>query len=148
MLFFRFWYNFLCPGWVDAGLYFALRLIQDSSASAGSALEPDLPPGLPSLRQALIGFGIAAGVLVVISPLLVSSSAEIAVIPGLGTTFVGTTLVALVTSLPELVTTIAAARLGADDMAIGNLFGSNMFNMFALGLTDVFLPERAFPQCD
>jgi cation:H+ antiporter len=56
---------------------------------------------------------------------------------------VGTTLVAIVTSLPELVTTIAAAKIGADDMAIGNLFGSNLFNMFAIGLTDLFyLPGR------
>jgi len=46
--------------------------------------------------------------------------------------------VAVVTSLPELVTTLAAARISADDMAIGNLFGSNMFNMFALGITDLF----------
>jgi cation:H+ antiporter len=70
---------------------------------------------------------------------MVRSSAAIAELTGLGTTFVGTTLVALVTSLPELVATLAAARLGADDMAIGNLFGSNLFNMFALGLTDFFI---------
>jgi cation:H+ antiporter len=122
----------------------AVRLIQENSSSSGSSLEPDLPPGLPSLRHALIGFGIATGALVVISPLLVSSSVQIAELTGLGTTFVGTTLVAVVTSLPELVTTIAAARLGADDMAIGNLFGSNMFNMFALGLTDVFYLDGRF----
>jgi cation:H+ antiporter len=74
---------------------------------------------------------------------MVRSSATIAELTGLGTTFVGTTLVALVTSLPELVTTLAAVRLGAHDMAIGNLFGSNLFNMFALGLTDFFyIPGR------
>jgi cation:H+ antiporter len=49
----------------------------------------------------------------------------------------------MVTSLPELVTTIAAVRIGAYDLAVGNLFGSNVFNIFALGLTDVFyLPGR------
>jgi len=57
---------------------------------------------------------------------------------------VGTTLVALVTSLPELVTTISALRIGASDMAIGNLFGSNMFNMFALGLTDFIYTDGRF----
>ena len=51
---------------------------------------------------------------------------------------------ALVTSLPELVTTLAAIKIGADDMAIGNLFGSNMFNMFAIGLTDVFFTQGRF----
>ncbi len=52
------------------------------------------------------------------------------------TGFIGTTLVALVTSLPEVVTTVTAARMGAYDLAVGNLFGSNIFNMFGLGSTD------------
>ena len=42
------------------------------------------------------------------------------------------------TSLRETVTTISAARVGADDRAIGNLFGSNMFNMFTIGVADLF----------
>ena len=75
---------------------------------------------------------------------MVESANEIAVLTGLGTTFIGTTLVALVTSLPELVTTLAAVKIGATDMAIGNLFGSNMFNMFAVGLTDVFFTQGRF----
>jgi cation:H+ antiporter len=84
------------------------------------------------------GLLIAIILLVLSTPYLVSSSEEIARITGLGTTFIGTTLVAFVTSLPELVTTLAAARIGATAMAIGNLFGSNMFNIFVLGLSDLF----------
>ncbi len=95
-------------------------------------------PGVPSLKHALIGFVLAATVLILVSPRLVQSSAEIAEITGLGAGFVGTALLALITSLPELIAVIAAARLGAYDMALGNLFGSNIFNMFALGFTDVF----------
>ncbi len=57
---------------------------------------------------------------------------------GLGSMFIGTLALAMITSLPELVTIVAAARLGAHDLAVGNLFGSNIFNMFALGLTDLF----------
>jgi cation:H+ antiporter len=106
--------------------------------------EPVVGPGTPPLRTGLIGFGIAALVLMVVTPLMVQSSAGIAEITGLGTTFVGTTLVALVTSLPEMVTTVAAVRFGADDMAIGNLFGSNMFNMMAVGMTDVFYLQGRF----
>jgi cation:H+ antiporter len=105
---------------------------------------PAVPQGIPSLRRGLTGFGLAALGLMIVTPLMVQSSAEIAEITGLGTTFIGTTLVALVTSLPEMVTTIAAVRLGADDMAIGNLFGSNMFNMLAIGLTDVFYLQGRF----
>jgi cation:H+ antiporter len=123
----------------------AVRLIQGNSLAAQVPMEAEeLPPGLPSLRRGLLGFLAASAALVIISPLLVSSSAGIAEITGLGNTFVGTTLVALVTSLPELVTTLTAARMGADDMAIGNLFGSNMFNMFALGITDLFLLQGRF----
>jgi cation:H+ antiporter len=96
------------------------------------------------LWVALVFFTLAAAGLVVVTPWMVSASAEIAEITGLGATFIGTTLVAVVTSLPELVTTIAAVKLGADDMAIGNLFGSNMFNMFALGLTDFFYLQGRF----
>jgi cation:H+ antiporter len=51
---------------------------------------------------------------------------------------------AFVTSLPELVTTIAAIRLGAYDLAVGNLFGSNLFNMFTLGVSDIFFTSGRF----
>jgi cation:H+ antiporter len=103
-----------------------------------------VPQGTPGLGAAIFGFLVAAGALVYVTPILVRSSLEIAEITGLGATFIGTTLVALATSLPELVTTLTAAKLGADDMAIGNLFGSNMFNMFAIGLTDLFYLDGRF----
>lgn len=123
-----------------------LRLIQSNQTHIldPQALKPDIPKGTPSLLVGLLGFGLAAGGLVIVTPWLVSSSANIAEITSLGTSFVGTTLVALVTSLPEMVTTIAAIKLGADDMAIGNLFGSNLFNMFALGLSDLFYLDGRF----
>jgi cation:H+ antiporter len=82
--------------------------------------------------------------LTLVTPIMVSNANIISEITGLGSSIIGTTLVALVTSLPELVTTIAAIRVGANDMAIGNLFGSNMFNMFAIGLTDAFYTEGRF----
>jgi cation:H+ antiporter len=120
-----------------AGIY----LVQHNPLSVDrhtTAPRIEVPEGIPSLRRALIGFGLASGILIIVTPLMVSSSLDIAEITGLGTTFVGTTLVALVTSLPELVTTISAVKYGANDMAIGNLFGSNLFNIAAFGLTDFF----------
>ena len=51
--------------------------------------------------------------------------------------FVGTLFVAFVTSLPEMVVTVAALKLGAVDMAIGNLFGSNLFNIAILAIDDI-----------
>jgi len=139
-------------GWVGidsliiiAAYIVAVRLIQGNAPHASkSGTPPDIPEGTASLRKGVIGFLLAAGALVVVTPIMVQSANEIALITGLGTTFIGTTLVALVTSLPELVTTLAAIKIGANDMAIGNLFGSNMFNMFAIGLTDVFFTQGRF----
>jgi cation:H+ antiporter len=123
-----------------------VRLIQtnQSHGSVQAVSEVAIPKGTPALWAGLLGFSLAALGLVIVTPWMVRASAEIAVITGLGTTYVGTTLVAIVTSLPEMVTTFAAIRLGADDMAIGNLFGSNLFNMFALGLTDLFYQQGRF----
>ncbi len=130
----------------------SIWLIQnDQSLNRKEAREPqeDLPANTPPMWRALLGLLIAIVLLVVATPYLVSSSKEIARITGLGTTFIGTTLVAFVTSLPELVTTLAAARIGATAMAIGNLFGSNMFNIFVLGLSDLFYTKgRIMPAID
>ncbi len=124
----------------------AIRFIQNNPLNrTSSAGEPaELPPGIPSMRSALIGFFLATVALIIVTPIMVNSSLEIAEMTGLGSSFIGTTLVALVTSLPELVTTITAIKYGAEDMAVGNLFGSNLFNMAALGLTDIFYLQGRF----
>jgi cation:H+ antiporter len=96
------------------------------------------------MRRALLGFGLATLVLVLVTPYLVSSANQIAESTGLGVGFIGATLIAITTSLPELVATISAVRLGAFDLAVGNLFGSNIFNMFALGLSDFFYTQGRF----
>jgi len=96
------------------------------------------------LWRALVRFSVATTVLVVVTPWLVRSSAEIAEITSLGVSFVGTSLLALVSSLPEMVAVIAAARLGAYDMAVGNLSGSIVCNMFALGAADLFYTQGRF----
>ena len=122
-----------------------IRLVQSSQLTPSETpIDEKLPISFPSLRTGLIGFSVAAGVLIIVTPWMVGSSATIAEVTGLGTTFVGTTLVALVTSLPEMVATIAAARIGSDDLAISNLFGSNLFNMFGMGLTDVLYFQGPF----
>jgi cation:H+ antiporter len=124
-----------------------VRLIQLQGQQSGTSIETPaapVPDGLMSLRRALIGFGAASVVLILVVPHLVSSSAEIAALTGLGTGFVGIVLVAFVTSLPETVAALAAVRLGAFDLAVGNLFGSNVFNMFALALVDGFYASGRF----
>lgn len=56
---------------------------------------------------------------------------------GLGQTFVGNIFIALSTSLPEVVVSVAALRMGAVDMAFGNIFGSNLFNIAILAIDDM-----------
>ncbi len=94
-------------------------------------------PHRGELRPAIVRFLVASLVILVTAPALAYSGREIAATSELSETFVGTTLLALSTSLPELVASIAAVRIGAYDLAVGNLFGSNAFNMAALVVVDV-----------
>ena len=83
----------------------------------------------PSFLLSAIIFGAAAVVLCFAGPKLAHVAGALAEETGLGGTFVGTTLVAVTTSLPELVASLTAIRIGAIDLAIGNAFGSNAFNI-------------------
>lgn len=133
-------------GWVGidsiiiAAVYvYAIHLIDQQGDDTVSAEmnEEDLAE-VPSLRVGILSFAASSLVLILVSPLMVNAADKIAVVTNLGETFVGSTLVAFVTSLPELVTSIAALSIGAPEMAMGNLFGSNMFNMLAISITDLF----------
>lgn len=85
-----------------------------------------------SIRQPLLGFMLAAILILIVAPQFARAAKNLATVSGLGMGFVGTTLVGLSTSLPELVATLSAVRMGAFDLAIGNVFGSNAFNMVIL----------------
>lgn len=89
------------------------------------------------LRQGLKGFGVAAVGLLIVAPLLVITAEAVAIEGGLTRTFVGTLLVGFTTSFPEIAATFAAIRLGAFDLAVGNIFGSSAFNMCILLAMDV-----------
>ena len=68
---------------------------------------------------------------------------DIAQATGWGASFVGSLFLAIGTSAPELVVTFAALRLGALDMAVADILGSNMFNMAIIFLTDIFYTRQA-----
>lgn len=92
---------------------------------------------LISILLTIIGFvGLVLG-----GKLLVDNAIILARIAGMSEALIGLTIVAIGTSLPELVTSIIAVRHGHDDIAIGNIVGSNIFNIFwILGLTATLLP--------
>jgi cation:H+ antiporter len=118
-------------------------LIQNQGGKPPSEM-PLEDASVPGLWKALLGFGLATLVLIFVTPLLVQSATQIADQTGLSAGFIGATLLGITTSLPELVATIAAVRIRAYDLAVGNLFGSNLFNMFALGITDIFFLQGRF----
>jgi cation:H+ antiporter len=89
-------------------------------------------------RTAVINYGINALVVVVAATFLPIIGEGIAEITGLGQTFVGNIFIAISTSLPEIVVAISAVKIDAIDLAIGNLFGSNIFNVFILAVDDIF----------
>jgi cation:H+ antiporter len=116
----------------------ARRQLEHKAVVEGLAEEPGSDGSRrDALRYAVRGFSIGALVLLVAAPVLAWSAERIAEESGMTATFIGTSLVAITTSLPELVVSISAVRLGAFDLAVGNLFGSNAFNMAAFFFADL-----------
>lgn len=102
--------------------------------------EPEIHRHLPVYRLLLMTAlgvcGIIAG-----SKLAVGGASDLARAFGISEKFIGLTVVALGTSLPELVTSVIAARRGKADIAIGNIVGSNVFNiLFVIGTTSLITP--------
>jgi len=103
--------------------------------------DPDMPWWKISLFLALGLVGLPLG-----ADLLVDSSVQIATIFGVSDTVIGLTLVALGTSLPELATTVMAALRRQADVALGNVIGSNMFNLLAIiGVASLIAPIPVDP---
>ncbi|MEW5880984.1 MAG: sodium:calcium antiporter [Pseudomonadota bacterium] len=107
-----------------------------AAAAAAAAAEAEPAPAM-TLRQAALRYAIAAAVVVGAALWLPFVASGLAAAMGWTDSFVGTLLVAVTTTLPELTVTIASVRIGALDMAIGNLIGSNLFNLAILGVDDL-----------
>ncbi|MGM0410487.1 MAG: sodium:calcium antiporter [Bacillota bacterium] len=90
------------------------------------------------LKKAIIGFLLSAIVIVFAGIRLSVTGDQIATMTGIDQSFIGSIMVAAATSLPELVATISAISIGAYNMALGNVFGSNIFNMIIVFFADLF----------
>jgi cation:H+ antiporter len=89
-------------------------------------------------KTAVINYCIHAIVVIVAAAFLPKIGEGIANSTGLGQTFVGNIFIAFSTSLPEVVVSVSAVKMDAVDLAIGSLFGSNIFNILILALDDLF----------
>jgi cation:H+ antiporter len=100
----------------------------------------ELYPGT-RLQQAVQGFATASLAVVAAGIWLPFIAKDLAAVMAWEQSFVGTLFVAAITSAPEVVVTLAALRMGAVDLAIANLFGSNLFNIAILAMDDLaYLP--------
>lgn len=94
-----------------------------------------------SLSKSLIYIFVGLACILFGSDLAVDGATQIARIFGMSERFIGLTIVALGTSLPELVTSVSAAKKGNADIAIGNIVGSNIFNiLFVVGTSALIIP--------
>ena len=94
-----------------------------------------------SVAKALIWTVVGLFLIVFGSNVTVDAATKIAQVLGLSERFIGLTIVALGTSLPELFTSVSAARKGNADIAIGNIVGSNIFNiLFVIGVSASIIP--------
>ena len=94
-----------------------------------------------TLRWGWTVFAIASVAILVSAPLLAISAERIAEITGIAESFIGVLAVAFVTSLPELAAVVAAIRIGAPDLAVAEIYGSNTFNIVILGVADLFYTQ-------
>jgi len=107
--------------------------------------DAEIPRGVPT-KIAVFWLTVGLIVLPVSSIFLVDGAVTIARFLGVTDTVIGLTVVALGTSLPELATAITAALHREDDLAIGNIIGSNIFNLLGvLGIAAVIRPVEIFP---
>lgn len=111
--------------------YEKVRLSEVSGELAQSSNAGDL-----SLRKAAAFFAINSMVIVIAACFLPGLGEQIAKQTGWGESFIGSSLIAVTTSLPEITVSVTAARMGSFDMAVANLLGSNLFNVAILAITD------------
>jgi cation:H+ antiporter len=91
-----------------------------------------------TLKKVVVRYVFFALIIIITALALPYFAEHIAESTGLGKSFVGTLFLAVSTSLPEIAVSLAAIRMGSTDMAVGNLLGSNLFNIVILFLDDLF----------
>lgn len=114
-----------------------------SALKSKSSFKSEQPEKALSISKSILFSIIGLSGIIIGGQLVVNSASDIARILGVSETVIGLTIVAIGTSLPELVTSITAARKGENDIAMGNVIGSNIFNIFfILGISAALNPIK------
>ena len=126
-------------GFFAGYIFYLIRHTLKENKNVSDPEVDDIP--LISMPKAIIFIVIGAVGIAVGGDVVVDSASRIAIDIGMSQTLVGLTIVSIGTSLPELVTSIVAARKNEVDMALGNAIGSNIFNiLMVLGVASAISP--------
>ncbi len=126
-----------------AFMVYTIRQAKNGNLEPAAADDNEPKKEMP-VWKALVFMVLGISCLVFGSDLFVDNASEIAAAWGVSQAIIGLTIVALGTSLPELATSIVAARKGQSALAIGNVVGSNVFNIFMIvGITGLISPMQA-----
>ena len=118
----------------------AKKLSSESVSEAATTVEIDVAPEMPLSKTILFSIIGIVGI-VLGGDMVVDSATDIATSFGMSANLVGLTIVAVGTSLPEFVTSVVAVKKGESEIAIGNVIGSNIFNiLLVLGLATTISP--------
>ncbi|GIK28803.1 MAG: calcium/sodium antiporter [Anaerolineae bacterium] len=121
----------------------AVRGSREKPADASEEQEASTSPERSSVLKEMGRIVIGLGLLIIGAQLTVDGAVNIARVLGVSELVIGVTLVAVGTSLPELATSVIAATKGQHEIALGNVVGSNIFNiLFILGLTGMLDPYK------
>jgi cation:H+ antiporter len=120
--------------------------MQKQPDALGVEMEQELNVHAMSIPRAIFWVVIGLIFLIVSSRILVWAAVQLAHLFGIDDLLIGLTIVAVGTSLPELASSLIAARKGEHDIALGNILGSNLFNTLAVvGLAGIVHPLKADP---
>ena len=121
--------------------------MQNKDDALGVEVEKEIESHPMPIRRAVFWMVVGLILLIISSRFLVWGAVEIAKILGISDLIIGLTIVAVGTSLPELASSIIAARKGEHDLALGNILGSNLFNTLAVvGLAGMLKPMTVGPE--
>jgi cation:H+ antiporter len=139
--------------WVLLGVFGGLMAwtvhqgLRQRTDALGGEIEQELAVHAMTLGRALFWVGLGLVVLIASSRILLWGAVEIARGLGVSDLIIGLTIVALGTSLPEFASSVMAIRKGEDDIALGNVIGSNLFNTLAVvGIAGTIHPMVVAPE--
>lgn len=122
---------------VAYGLGLRLVFFDQRFAARQAGLDRPPPETEAGLTRPIVGYVLAAALIIIAAPWLTRSANDLAELSGLGGTFVGTALLPVSTTLPELTVGLAAVGMGAFPLAVGNAFGSIAFNLLLMAPIDI-----------